>query len=211
MPYFVSPRLTRRQFCVSEDEDWVLTIDFLTIFVFRGTTIKAKGNTVHVGKTGIRDRDETGHRTGINQVLYCLLCIELGVSKSGNFARRSRGGRSLIMFFITFKGLGTLAKKMVKQPVKTVKAGIEFVKSYQKMRKANKKGGNLAAHEEANRRATEKSDAETAAAFSALREQYKRTRVKANPDGSVHIGDTRTKEETDSTMNANKRGRENVG
>ena len=99
---------------------------------------------------------------------------------------------------------------MVKQPVKTVKAGVEFAKSYKKMRKANLIGGNLAAHEEANRRATAKSDAETAAAFSALREQYKRTRVKTNPDdGSWHVGDTRTKEETEATMNANKKGREN--
>ena len=99
---------------------------------------------------------------------------------------------------------------MITQPKKTVKAGIEFFKSYEKMRKANKKGGNLAAHEEANRKATAKSDAETAAAFSALREQYKRTRVKSNPDGSWHVGDTRTKEETEATMNANKKGRENA-
>lgn len=110
-----------------------------------------------------------------------------------------------------FAGLGTLAKKMASQPKKTVKAGVEFAKSYFKMRKANKKGGNLAAHEEANRKATQKSDAETAAAFSALREQFKRVRVKQNPDGSWHAGDTRTQQETDATMNANKRGRENAG
>lgn len=94
------------------------------------------------------------------------------------------------------------------EPVKTWKAAMEFVKSYQKMRKANVKGGNLAAHEEANREATKKSDAETAAALSALREQYKRGRVKNNPDGSWHVGDTRTEEETTATMNANKKGRE---
>ena len=79
------------------------------------------------------------------------------------------------------------------------------------MKKANVKGGNLAAHEEANQKATEVSDAETAAAISALREQYKPFRPpKKNPDGSVHIGDTRTKEETAATMDANKRGRENA-
>ena len=101
---------------------------------------------------------------------------------------------------------------MVSQPRKTVKAGVEFAKSYFKMRKANVKGGNLPAHEEANRKATQKSDAETAAAFSALREQFKRFRVKQNPDDkSWHVGDTRTKEETDDTMNANKKGRENAG
>lgn len=99
---------------------------------------------------------------------------------------------------------------MVKQPVKTVKAGIEFVKSYQKMRKANVKGGNLVAHEEANREATKVSDAETAAALSASREQFKRGRVKNNPDGSLHVGDTRTREETAATMNANKKGRESA-
>ena len=98
-------------------------------------------------------------------------------------------------------GLGTLAKKMVSQPVKTVKAGMEFVKSYNKMKKANVIGGNLPAHEEANRKATEVSDAETAAAFSALREQSKRHRKG---------GDKRTKEETAATMDANKRGRENA-
>jgi len=136
----------------------------------RGKTIKAKGKTVHVGKTGIRDRDETGHRTG----------------------------------------LGTLAKKTLDKPVETAKAAIEFVKSYQKMREKNVKGGNLAAHEEANREATKKSDAETAAALSALREQYKSVRVKNNPDGSLHVGDTRTEEETAATMNANKKGRESA-
>ena len=110
--------------------------------------------------------------------------------------------------FILLAGLGTLAKKVVNHPVKTAKAAMEFVKSYQKMRKANVKRGNLAAHEEANREATKKSDAETAAALSALREQYKRVRVKNNPDGSLHIGDTRTKEETAATMDANEKGRE---
>ena len=96
----------------------------------------------------------------------------------------------------------------LKEPVKTAKAAMEFVKSYQKMREENVKGGNLPAHEEANREATEKSNAETAAALSALREQYKRGRVKNNPDGSWHVGDTRTEEETSATMNANKKGRE---
>ena len=114
------------------------------------------------------------------------------------------------LFLIRCKGLGTLAEKVVTQPKKTIEVAKEFAESYQKMREENKKGGNLEAHEEANREATKKSDAETAAAFSALREQYKRTRVKANPDGSLHIGDTRTKEETDATMNANKRGRESA-
>ena len=47
---------------------------------------------MHVGKSGIRDRDETGHRTGIKQVL-CLL----------NFRRRElsrvkRGCLLLISF-----------------------------------------------------------------------------------------------------------------
>ncbi|XP_078368202.1 uncharacterized protein LOC144652033 [Oculina patagonica] len=138
---------------------------------FRGKTVKVEGTTVQVGKVGgIRDRDETGHRTGF----------------------------------------GTLVKKMITQPKKTIAAGMEFVKSYQKMRKENKKGGNLPAHVEANREATKKSDAETAAAFSAAREQMKRFRVKSNPDGSLQVGDTRTKEETKATMDANKRGRENA-
>ena len=92
--------------------------------------------------------------------------------------------------------------------MKTAKAAMEFAKSYQKMREANFKGGNLGAHEEANREATKKSDAETAAAISALREQSKSVRVKNNPDGSWHVGDTRTEEETAATMNANKKGRE---
>ena len=108
------------------------------------------------------------------------------------------------------EGLGTLAKKMLKKPVETAKAAVEFAKSYQKMREKNVKGGNLAAHEEANREATKKSDAETAAALSAVREQYKRVRVKNNPDGSLHVGDTRTEEETTNTMNANKKGRESA-
>ena len=111
---------------------------------------------------------------------------------------------------LLFTGLGTLAKKALDKPVETAKAAIEFAKSYQKMREANKKGGNLAAHEEANREATKKSDAETAAALSALREQFKRVRVKTNPDGSLHVGDTRTNEETAATMDANKKGRESA-
>ena len=99
---------------------------------------------------------------------------------------------------------------MKSQPVKTMKAALEFGKSYVKMRKANVIGGNGPAHEEANRKATEVSDKETAEAFSALREQYKRVRVKENPDGSVHVGDTRTQKEIDDTMAANKKGRESA-
>ena len=99
---------------------------------------------------------------------------------------------------------------MISQPVKTVKAASEFVKSNEKMRKANVIGGNLPAHEEANRKATEVSDKETAAALSAVREQYKRVRVKEHPDGSVHVGDTRTQKEIDDTMAANKKGRESA-
>ena len=99
---------------------------------------------------------------------------------------------------------------MIKQPIKTIQAGWEFAKSYGKMRKENKIGGNLPAHQEANREATKKSDAETAAAFSALREQYKRHRDKTNPDGTRHIGDTRTQEEIDAVMDANKQGREDA-
>ena len=39
-------------------------VSFVSL-VFRGKTIKAIGKTVHVGKVGgIRDRDETSHRTG---------------------------------------------------------------------------------------------------------------------------------------------------
>lgn len=117
---------------------------------------------------------------------------------------------SIYLLFILLEGLGTLAKKTLDKPVETAKAAIEFVKSYQKMREKNVKGGNLAAHEEANREATKKSDAETAAALSALREQYKSVRVKNNPDGSLHVGDTRTEEETAATMNANKKGRESA-
>ena len=97
--------------------------------------------------------------------------------------------------------------------MKTVKAGYEMAKSYFKMRKEKIIGGNLKAHEEANRKATEVSDDKTAAAYSALREQYKPVRLipRKNPrDGSWHIGDTRTQKETDDTMNANKRGRESA-
>lgn len=180
-------------------------IVFLFIFIFRGKTIKAKGKTVHIGKVGVRDRDETGHKTGMEPVSRVLAVAESWRENPARDVRRLL----LTCFFIIFEGLGTIAKKIVTKPKKTVQAGIEFVKSYQKMRQANRIGGNLAAHEEANRKATEKSDAETAAAFSALREQYKRTRVKTNPDGSLHIGDTRTQLETDDTMNANKKGREN--
>lgn len=78
------------------------------------------------------------------------------------------------------------------------------------MRKKNVIGGNLDAHRKANKAATLKSDAKTAGAISALREQYKNFRVKQNKDGSVHVGDTRTKKERDSTMNANKQGRQDA-
>ena len=92
---------------------------------------------------------------------------------------------------------------MVREPKKTIQAGKEFIKSYQKKFKSKEYKRNLPAHEEANRKGTEESDAETAAAFSALREQL-------NPDGSWHVGDTRTREETDETMDEKKTGRENA-
>lgn len=139
----------------------------------RVKTVKAFGQTARVGEFGtVRDRDETGHRTG----------------------------------------LGTLAKKFVSQPIKTMKAIGEMVKSYDKMVEKNQIGGNLAAHEEGNKNAAEKSDRETAAALSAAREQYKRFRVKQSKAyGNWHIGDTRTQKEIDNTMNANKKGREKAG
>lgn len=139
----------------------------------RVKTVKALGQTVQVGEFGtIRDRDETGHRTG----------------------------------------LGTLAEKFVSQPIETMKAMGEMVKSYDKMVEKNQIGGNLAAHEEGNKNAAEKSDKETAAALSAAREQYKQVRVKqSKADGNWHIGDTRTQKEIDDTMNANKKGREKAG
>ena len=109
-------------------------------------------------------------------------------------------------------GLGTLAKKFVSQREKTVNAIGEMAKSYNKMVQKNQIGGNLAAHEEGNKNAAEKSDRETAAALSAAREQYKRFRVKKNKaDGNWHIGDTRTQQEIDNTMNANKKGRMRAG
>lgn len=108
-------------------------------------------------------------------------------------------------------GLGTLARKMVSQPVKTIKAIKSFAKSYTDMRKKNVIGGNLEAHRKGNKDATSKADAQTAGAISALREQYKNFRIKQNKrDGSIHIGDTRTKKERDDTMNANKQGREDA-
>ncbi|XP_031574711.1 micronuclear linker histone polyprotein-like [Actinia tenebrosa] len=137
----------------------------------RGTTITAGKTKAHVNNFGkIRDRDETGHRTG----------------------------------------LGTLAKKMVSQPGKTIDAIKSFAKSYKDMKKKNVVGGNLPAHRQANKDATSKSDAQTAGAISALREQYKNFRIKQNKDGSIHIGDTRTKKERDDTMNANKQGRDDA-
>ena len=85
-------------------------------------------------------------------------------------------------------------------------------KSHKDMIEKNQIGGNLAAHEEGNKNAAEKSDRETAAALSAAREQYKRVRVKqSKADGNWHIGDTRTQKEIDDTMNANKKGREKAG
>ena len=105
-------------------------------------------------------------------------------------------------------GLGTLAKKAVSQPVKTYKAIKSFAKRYREMKQKNIKGGNLEAHRMANKDATKVSDAKTAEAISAVREQYKNFRVKQNPDGSVHIGDTRTKQERKNTMRANELGRD---
>ena len=58
-----------------------------------------------------------------------------------------------------FQGVGTLARKMSTEPKKTIRAENELKKSYTKMRQANEIGGNLAAHREANREATRKSDA----------------------------------------------------
>ena len=49
---------------------------------------------------------------------------------------------------------------------------------------------------------------QVAGALSALREQYKNFRAKENPDGTTHIGDTRTEKERKDTMDANKKGRE---
>ena len=49
---------------------------------------------------------------------------------------------------------------------------------------------------------------QVAGAISALREQYKRFRVKKNPDGSWHVGDTRTKQEIRNVMDANQKGRD---
>ena len=93
-----------------------------------------------------------------------------------------------------------------------MKAIWEMAESYGKMVEENEIGGNIAAHEEGNKNAAEKSDRETAAALSAAREQYKRVRVKqSKEDGNWHIGDTRTQKEIDNTMNANKKGREKAG
>merc|ERR1712013_593876 len=115
---------------------------------------------------GIRDRDETGHRTG----------------------------------------LGTIARSFVRQPIKTVKSFGAFASSYNNMR--NRIGGNLPAHEKANFDATKIGGARLSGGISALREQYKRFRIKQNPDKSVRIGDTRTPKEVRDTMNANKAGRD---
>ena len=120
---------------------------------------------------------------------------------------------SHLLLFI-FEGLGTLAKKMLTQPEKTVEAGKAMNKNLQDLKEGKVKGGNLEAHERANSESTKKSDTETAAAFSALREKYKRIRpqLTKTKDGSFHLDlrDTRTKEETDKTMNANKKGRESA-
>ncbi|KAK3752037.1 hypothetical protein QZH41_019385, partial [Actinostola sp. cb2023] len=80
----------------------------------RGITAKVGKITRHNNYRKIRDRDETGHSTG----------------------------------------LGTLARKMISQPVKTVKAVKAFAKSYFDMRKKNVIGGNLPAHRQANKDAT---------------------------------------------------------
>ncbi|XP_057294688.1 uncharacterized protein LOC130623229 [Hydractinia symbiolongicarpus] len=105
-------------------------------------------------------------------------------------------------------GLATLAKSLVKNPTKTVKAIAAFGKSYPEMKKANLKGGNLGPHEKANYNATKIAGLKVSSAISAAREAYKRFRIKTNPDGSKHYGDTRTPKEIKDTMDANKRGRE---
>ena len=50
-------------------------------------------------------------------------------------------------------GLGTLGESLLKSPRKTLGAINAFRESYNKMRKANVKGGNLKAHEEDNKKA----------------------------------------------------------
>lgn len=107
-------------------------------------------------------------------------------------------------------GLGTLARSLVKNPIKTVISVGAFGKSYLDMRKANRKGGNLAAHEKANYAGTKIAGSKVSSAISAAREQYKRFRIKTNPDGSKHYGDTRTLKEIKDTMDANQRGRDNA-
>jgi hypothetical protein len=78
---------------------------------------------------------------------------------------------------------------MISEPKKTVKAIKSFVKNYNTMKSKNLKGGNLPAHRQANKDATKKSDAKTAGAISALREQYENFRVNKDKDGSIHIGE----------------------
>ena len=116
----------------------------------------------------------------------------------------------MFLVIIIFLGLGTIAKSFVKNPVKTIKSIGSFSSNYQKMRKANIRGGNLKAHENANYEATKIGGSKLAGGISALREQYKRFRIKTNPDKSKHYGDTRTAKEIKKTMDANSRGREKV-
>lgn len=109
----------------------------------------------------------------------------------------------------SLSGLGTIAKSFAKNPVKTVKSFGAFAKSWNEMRKKNLIGGNLKAHEKGNKKATEIGGAKLSSAISALREQYKRFRVKNHPkDGSLHVGDTRSAAEIKATMDANKKGRD---
>ena len=76
---------------------------------------------------------------------------------------------------------------MYEKPKETIKAILSFKKSFDEMLKKNVIGGNIPAHRKANKDATLKADAQTAAAISALREQYKNIRVNPNhPDGSIY-------------------------
>lgn len=54
----------------------LVDVVFAVSLLSRGTTMKANGKTVHVGKTGIRDRDKTGHRTGNVWYIFCDLLEE---------------------------------------------------------------------------------------------------------------------------------------
>ena len=93
--------------------------------------------------------------------------------------------------------------------MKTFESFGAFAKSWNEMRKKNVIGGNLKAHENANKKATEIGGAKLSSAISAVREQYKRFRIKSHPrDGSLHVGDTRSAAEIKATMDANKKGRD---